>query len=119
MWGRRTRIRRHPQSGLGQVLVPTMPEKDSEHSVTAPPLPDRRTRPYRIAQWKYLWRDEFVELRRGSQTEGTGRIDETTADGRIMWIHLSAGGGRVMIHEDDGIDIWRVDPRICQNRPLT
>ncbi|MDQ1060812.1 hypothetical protein QFZ23_004777 [Arthrobacter globiformis] len=94
-----------------------MPQKDSEPSITAPRLPDPGTKPYRIAQWKHLWRDEFVELRRGNRTEGVGWVDDITEDGTTMWIHLSAGNGRVMLHQEDGIDVWRVDARICQDRP--
>ncbi|MCO4252151.1 hypothetical protein [Pseudarthrobacter raffinosi] len=67
-------------------------------------------------QWKYLWPQDFVELRRGLEVIGTGLVDEVARDGSIVWIHRSGGWGRVMIHADDGIDICRADPRIRQNR---
>jgi hypothetical protein len=79
-------------------------------------LPDRRSQPLLVEQWKYLWREEFVELRNGQNVSATGWIDDITADGMTIWIHLSSGMGRVMIHHHDGIDIWRVDSRICHNR---
>jgi hypothetical protein len=78
--------------------------------------PDKRGQPLLIKQWKYLWREEFVELRRDGELTKYGWCDEITADGTTIWIHLSDGKGRVMIHQQDGIDIWRVDPRICRNR---
>jgi hypothetical protein len=72
--------------------------------------------PLLMKQWKYLWRRELVELRRGSSVLATGYVDEATADGSTIWIHLSQGQGRMLIHRGDGIDIWRIDPRICQDR---
>lgn len=72
--------------------------------------------PLLMKQWKYLWRRELVELRRGSSVLGNGYVDEATADGSTIWIHLTRGQGRMLIHLGDGIDIWRIDPRICQDR---
>jgi hypothetical protein len=60
-------------------------------------------------QWKHLWPQEVVELRRGSTVLGAGWVDEATADGTIVWIHLTRGLGRVLVHTHDGIDLWRVD----------
>ncbi|WP_241650978.1 MULTISPECIES: hypothetical protein [Paenarthrobacter] len=71
----------------------------------------RRT-PQLIKHWKYLWRREFVELRRGNAIVGTGHVDETTDDASVLWIILSNGRGRMLIHHLDGIDIWRLDHRI-------
>jgi hypothetical protein len=79
-------------------------------------LTDRRRQPVLMNDWNYLWRTEFVELRRGFTVLGSGRVDEATADGATIWIHLSSGLGRVMIHYGDGTDIWRVDSRILQDR---
>ena len=72
--------------------------------------------PLLMKQWKYLWRQELIELRRGSSVLGTGYVDEATADASTIWIHLTQGQGRMLIHQGDGIDIWRIDPRICQDR---
>lgn len=80
------------------------------------PHPARRIQPLRMTQWKYLWREEFVELRRGDRVTATGWVDDLTPDGIIIWIFLTGGMGRVMIHRNDGLDIWRVDYRILQNR---
>lgn len=76
----------------------------------------RPTSPLLIRQWKYLWYLEFVELRRGSKLVDTGRIDQITEDGNILWIYLSQGKGRIMIHRNDGVDVWRVDSRsVCRD----
>jgi hypothetical protein len=69
----------------------------------------RRTEPILMKQWKYLWPREPVQLRRGQRVMGTGWVDELTADGTIVWIHLSNGHGRVLIHDGDGIHIWRLN----------
>jgi hypothetical protein len=34
--------------------------------------PARRIQPLRMTQWKYLWREEFVELCRGGPGHGRG-----------------------------------------------
>lgn len=81
-----------------------------------PDHPLRRSQPLLMKQWKYLWRKEYVELRRGLTLTGAGWVDEATADGSTMWIHLSGSLGRVMVHQSDGIDIWRVDAQILQDR---
>jgi hypothetical protein len=69
-----------------------------------------------MTEWKYLWREEFVELRRGGQVTAAGWVDDLNPDGTIIWICLTGGRGRVMIHRNDGLDIWRVDSRILQDR---
>lgn len=76
----------------------------------------RRDHPLLVRDWKHPWREEFIELRRGPKVISTGRVDEFTSEGTIIWIHQSGGNGRVMIHRNDGIDIWRVDSQVCQNR---
>lgn len=73
---------------------------------------ERRREPLLMKQWKYLWPHEFIELRRGNIVLGTGYVDETTDDASIIWIHLANGRGRILIHHNDGIDIWRLDARI-------
>jgi hypothetical protein len=81
--------------------------------------PARRIQPLRMTQWKYLWPEEFVELSRGGRVTATGWVDDLTPDGTIIWICLTGGMGRVMIHRSDGLDIWRVDSRILQDRSST
>lgn len=76
----------------------------------------RRSTPLLIRQWKYLWREESVELRIGLDVIGTGLVDDVTADGTTLWVHLGGGLGRMMIHHTDGTDIWRIESRISQDR---
>lgn len=78
--------------------------------------PQRRGSPLLMMHWKYLWRAEFVELRRGPKVVDRGWIDDVTEDGKILWIYLSQGKGRIMIHRNDGVDVWRVDSRGFPNR---
>lgn len=74
--------------------------------------PERRREPLLMKHWKYLWRHEFIEIRRGDTLLGTGHVDESTDDGCVIWVHLTNGRGRILLHHHDGIDVWRVDPRI-------
>jgi hypothetical protein len=98
--------------------VPTPGVSAKKRHPQAPGHPGRRSapQPLLIKQWKYLWRREIIELRRGDAVIGTGYVDEATADAGTIWIHMTQGLGRVLIHHGDGIEIWRIDPRICQNR---
>ena len=98
------------------------PQASTTHlqpKVTSPGLreiPEQRSQPLLIQEWEYLWRDEFVELRSGHKITDTGWVDDITADGATMWVYLANGKGRVLIHQQDGIDVWRVDARICIDR---
>lgn len=105
-------------AGFGNSGIPTDPVEavhgfDEDHTHG---LPVRRSQPLLIKQWKYLWREDFVELRRGLKVIRTGWVDEITADGSTIWICLSSGMGRKMIHNQDGVDIWWVESHICQER---
>jgi hypothetical protein len=82
-------------------------------------MPDavgQRREPLLAQYWPHLWPREMVELRSGDRVLGIGHVDESTSDGTIIWIHLTNGLGRVLIHHDDGIDIWRVDARVTEDR---
>ncbi|WP_454810546.1 hypothetical protein [Paenarthrobacter nitroguajacolicus] len=98
--------------------VAAKPATDWRLAITATGAPeqDLRRDPLLMKHWKYLWRHEYVELRRGDTVVGSGYVDESTNDARIIWIQLANGLGRIMIHDLDGIDIWRVDPRINGRR---
>jgi hypothetical protein len=78
--------------------------------------PPRRIQPFLMKHWKYLWREEFIEVRRGNAVTAMGWVDDFTPDGTIIWICLADGMGRTMIHRNDGLEIWRVDSRILQDR---
>jgi hypothetical protein len=106
----RIRTSRHKRAAV-------QPASDSKLSTAAArPVHERRREPLLMKHWKYLWRHEFIELRRGRAVLGTGYVDESTHDASIVWIQLTNGQDRILIHRDDGIDIWRVNPRIYTQR---
>ncbi|WP_252609332.1 hypothetical protein [Pseudarthrobacter raffinosi] len=72
-------------------------------------LSDNRGKPRLIQQWQYLWRQDFVELRHGAKVTEAGWIDDVNAAGSIVWIQLVSGKGRILIHRNDGIDLWRIE----------
>lgn len=39
-------------------------------------------------------------------------VDEATADGTTIWIHLARGLGRGLVQIYDGIDLWRLDSEV-------
>jgi hypothetical protein len=67
-----------------------------------------------MTQWKQLRREEFFEFRHDGRKSTDGRVDGCAPDGAVVWIRPPGGPGRVMIHRDDGFDIWRVDSRAIQ-----
>ncbi|NQD86441.1 hypothetical protein HP499_01255 [Paenarthrobacter sp. CM16] len=46
-------------------------------------------------------------MRREGRFLGEGVVDEVTADGNIVWVHLAQGFGRILILADEGIELWR------------
>jgi hypothetical protein len=83
-------------------------------SAVTPATQCRRPEPILMKQWKYLWPGEPVQLRRGRTVVGTGWVDESTEDASTVWIHLSSGHGRVLIHNSDGIHVWRLNPNLSR-----
>ena len=81
-------------------------------------LPVRQWRPAAIKEWKSLGRGESVELREGHNVACEGWVDDLTEDGTIIWIHLSNGMGRKMIHLDDDVEIWSMDAQMCLRAQL-
>lgn len=43
-------------------------------------------------------------MRVGQEVVNTGRVDEVTANVTTLWVHLSNGLGRIMLHQGDGIE---------------
>ena len=68
-----------------------------------------------MPDWKALWPNEVVQLRRGYDILASGPIDEITSDGTAMWIYFP-GVGRKLIHHEDGVAVYRIDPRILRDR---
>ncbi len=66
----------------------------------------RHPRPLMMRQWKHLWPGELVELRRGNSVLGTAYVDDLTEDGSTIWVQLTNGLGRVLLHHEDGINIY-------------
>lgn len=49
------------------------------------------------------------QVRLNHHTHGTvtGVLDTRTDDGAVIWVHLNDGGGRRLIHRDDGYRLAR------------
>lgn len=113
----RAQVQEAPMGGNEQTMLnfdkthlsrPTFPWSAADR-------PPAIQQPLLIKQWKYLWPDELVLLRREGRTINAGWIDEINFDASILWVHLRNGMGRVLIHVEDGLEIWRVDPRMPQD----
>lgn len=94
----------------------TYTDKETPHGGARFRKPLKRSDPLLMKQWTHLWRDEFVEISRKGRETSAGWVDDISRDGTTIWINLTAGRGRIMIHVDDEVDIWRVDARISQYR---
>lgn len=68
-------------------------------------------------QWESSWSaiktGQFVRLRQGKDQYITGVFDTKTDDGSVVWVHMSDGAGRRLIHCDDGYLLMRPDPNVA------
>lgn len=55
--------------------------------------------------WDSFTRGDEVEVLDGTLVIACGIVDDFTADGQILWLRLSYGGGRRIFARKDG---WRV-----------
>ncbi|HET8795106.1 MAG TPA: hypothetical protein VFM62_01895 [Arthrobacter sp.] len=56
--------------------------------------------------WSTPERGQRVKLQHHKHGPVTGVFDMRTDDGAVIWVHLSDGGGRRLIHREDG---YRID----------
>ncbi|WP_285246598.1 hypothetical protein [Pseudarthrobacter sp. efr-133-R2A-89] len=58
-----------------------------------------------MSHWRSLSRGEEIEVFDDALVIALGVVDDFTHDRRILWLHLTYGGGRRMFHHEDG---WHV-----------
>lgn len=56
------------------------------------------------AHWDDVQIGDQVQLRRNGHLEHTGRVDNRTADGAVVWV-MSARGNRQLFHVTDGYEL--------------
>ncbi len=62
----------------------------------------------REQDWSAPQSGQQVRLQHHSHGPVTGVLDMRTDDGAVIWVQLNDGGGRRLIHRDDG---YRLEPR--------
>nr|BFE43511.1 hypothetical protein GCM10017547_14040 [Pseudarthrobacter oxydans] len=58
-----------------------------------------------MSHWRGLSRGEEIEVFDNDLVIARGVVDDYTHDRRVLWLHLTYGGGRRMFHHEDG---WHV-----------
>lgn len=58
-----------------------------------------------MSHWRGLSRGEEIEVLDNDLVIARGVVDDYTHDRRLLWLHMSYGGGRRMFHHEDG---WKV-----------
>ena len=70
---------------LLKSVGPTLTANEPRITPVIGTFPVRRSHPILIHRWTSLWRQEFVELRRGNILIGSGWVDDITADEMVPW----------------------------------
>lgn len=64
-------------------------------------------------QWMRSWAaarpGQFVRLRQSQGQYISGVLDTHSDDGSVVWVHMSDGAGRWLIHCDDGYRLMESD----------
>lgn len=55
-----------------------------------------------ISDWTVLRQSESVAVRNPDGSTATGSVDVVGSEGDIAWIWLDHGGGRILLHKDEG-----------------
>lgn len=58
-----------------------------------------------IQDWLTPQCGQPVRLRHQRREAVSGVLDMRTDDGSVIWVHLNDGGGRLLIHRDDGYQL--------------
>lgn len=66
------------------------------------------------AHWDDVEIGDSVRLRRNGYLEHTGRVDNRTADGAVVWV-MSERGNRPLFHVADGYQLAAVDSAGADN----
>lgn len=75
-----------------------------ENPVTIPAFETRAARSLRETMWSSLEPGDLVALGRQGFEHYSGRVDERTTDGRIIWV-IDSIGDRRLFHIDDDYDL--------------
>lgn len=59
-----------------------------------------------ISDWTVLRQSECVAVRNPDGSMATGSVDVVGSKGDMAWIWLDHGGGRILLHEDEGAKFY-------------
>lgn len=60
-----------------------------------------------VPNWCRLSRSDEVTVCRGRRRVTAGRVDMVALDGSVFWIIQEDGKGRAMVHQKDGLAVFR------------
>ncbi|MFE4542721.1 hypothetical protein [Arthrobacter sp. NPDC056727] len=60
-----------------------------------------------VPNWCKLSRSDEVTVCRDRRVMASGRVDMVALDGSVFWIIQEDGKGRAMIHQKDGLTVFR------------
>jgi len=60
-----------------------------------------------VANWCKLSRRDEVTVCRDRRRVAAGRVDMVALDGSVFWILQEDGKGRAMVHQKDGLTVFR------------
>ena len=69
-----------------------------------------------VPNWSKLSRADEVTICRDRRRVAAGRVDMVALDGSVFWIIQEDGKGRAMIHQKDGLTVFRKPGRVRRPR---
>jgi hypothetical protein len=82
-----------------QHRLRTQPASGGEPARLNPPEP--------VPNWCKLSRADEVTVCRDRRKVAAGRVDMVALDGSVFWILQEDGKGRAMVHQKDGLTVFR------------
>ena len=92
---------------IGSAPVASTSRRHRRRTQAAAGEPARRNPFEPVVNWCTVSRSDEVAVCRDRRVVASGRVDMVALDGSVFWIIQEDGKGRGMIHQKDGLTVFR------------